>query len=365
MSIDKRIDYEIQGGVKNFRPSEMVTVPKIAKSSPNTPTAKLAYITPEEEKILVDLNLYGSLKGKPNRGPGGIPSLEGDFGPGGKDFGGFRGGADIQSAERGDFRGFDGSPPVELPPGVRPQGSQEAQNLRSAFIAAGGGQRVNPGFFDSRNVVSPFEIARAKAFNPRAFRKGRNQGIGSFFGSGGFFGNILRGIGQRLGFGKRFNEPTYDMRRFSDIGLYADRVTPAYYDDFDNKGLLTLTGDITTADDDQTEIEKQYGEYLMDAPPNPLTLEQFKNALEGIKEGTLPNTATDLSTRVPNIADLIIPVGDTGSALTTPVEGLFGLNLLDTRTLQQGGFTNSQIKEAVDKGYAEELAASVRGQPEV
>lgn len=79
MSIDKRIDYEIQGGVKNFRPSEMVTVPKIAKSSPNTPTAKLAYITPEEEKILVDLNLYGSLKGKPNRGPGGIPSLEGDL----------------------------------------------------------------------------------------------------------------------------------------------------------------------------------------------------------------------------------------------------------------------------------------------
>jgi|LUMQ01.1.fsa_nt_gb hypothetical protein len=73
-----------QAGVMNYMPSEMVTVPKIAKSSPDTPTAKLAYITPKEEDILVDLNLYGSLKGKPNRGPGGIPSLEGDFGPGGK-----------------------------------------------------------------------------------------------------------------------------------------------------------------------------------------------------------------------------------------------------------------------------------------
>jgi hypothetical protein len=73
-----------QAGVMNYMPSEMVTVPKIAKSSPDTPTAKLAYITPEEEDILVDLNLYGSLKGKPNKGPGGIPSLEGDFGPGGK-----------------------------------------------------------------------------------------------------------------------------------------------------------------------------------------------------------------------------------------------------------------------------------------
>ena len=68
-----------QAGVMNYMPSEMVTVPKIAKSSPDTPTAKLAYITPEEQNILVDLNLYGSLDGKPNRGPGGIPSLEGDF----------------------------------------------------------------------------------------------------------------------------------------------------------------------------------------------------------------------------------------------------------------------------------------------
>ena len=35
MSVDKKINYEIQGGVKNYRPSEMVTVPKIAKSSPD------------------------------------------------------------------------------------------------------------------------------------------------------------------------------------------------------------------------------------------------------------------------------------------------------------------------------------------
>ena len=45
-----------QAGVMNYMPSEMVTVPKIAKSSPDTPTAKLAYITPKEEDILVHLN---------------------------------------------------------------------------------------------------------------------------------------------------------------------------------------------------------------------------------------------------------------------------------------------------------------------
>ena len=93
-----------QAGVMNYMPSEMVTVPRIAKSSPNTPTAKLAYITPEEQDILVKLNLYGSLEGKPNRGPGGIPSLEGDFGsPTGDTYSG--GGADYGGAG-GDYSGF-------------------------------------------------------------------------------------------------------------------------------------------------------------------------------------------------------------------------------------------------------------------
>ena len=109
MSIDKKMNYEIQAGVKNYKPSKMVTVPKEAKSSPTHPTAKLAYITDAEKKLLIKKNLHGSLKGKPNRGPGGIPSLQGDFGPGGRDFGGFRGGGDYSSAETGNFSGFDGT----------------------------------------------------------------------------------------------------------------------------------------------------------------------------------------------------------------------------------------------------------------
>ena len=91
MAVDKTIEYKMQGGVKNYKPSKMVKAPVTAKSSPDTPTAHLAYITDKEKDILIDLNLYGSLKGKPNRGPSGIPSLEGDFGgPGG--FGGYSGG---------------------------------------------------------------------------------------------------------------------------------------------------------------------------------------------------------------------------------------------------------------------------------
>ena len=32
MTVDKKVKYKVQGGVKNYLPSEMVTVPKNAKS---------------------------------------------------------------------------------------------------------------------------------------------------------------------------------------------------------------------------------------------------------------------------------------------------------------------------------------------
>ena len=218
MTVDKKINYEIQAGVKNYKPSKMVTVPKTAKSSPKHPTAHLAYITDAEQKLLIKKNLHGSLKGKPNRGPSGLPSLEGDFGgPGG--FGGFQGGGDYSSAETGNTAGFSGYSGPELPPGVDPKGSEDAQEIRDAFIAAGGGQRVNPGFFDSRNRISRAELARARAFNPTAFSRNRRGGIMDLFTGGGFLGNILRGLGQRVGLGKTFSEPTYDMSRFRGLPL--------------------------------------------------------------------------------------------------------------------------------------------------
>ena len=251
MAIDKKINYEMQGGVKNYRPSEMVTAPKIAKSSPDTPTAKLAYITPEEQKILIDLNLYGSLKGKPNRGPSGLPSLEGDFGPGGNNPGGFRGGGDYSSAETGNFSGFDGTgvpgTNPELPPGVNPTPSKEAQDIRNAFINAGGGQRVNPGFFDSRTFLSPTEIASAKNYrnqrNPdgqltnrfakKSYRNTGQSGIMNFLTGGGLWGNLIRGVGQKFGLGKRYDDTSTSISgKFNNnLSLYDDsQKQKAFYD---------------------------------------------------------------------------------------------------------------------------------------
>ena len=81
--IDKSIrqHYEIQGGGPNYLGKQkMVKAPKKWKSSPTHPEAHLAYITDKEQDLLIKKNLYGSLKGKPNKGPSGIVSLQGDLG---------------------------------------------------------------------------------------------------------------------------------------------------------------------------------------------------------------------------------------------------------------------------------------------
>jgi hypothetical protein len=80
-----------QGGGPNYLGKQKtVTVPKKWLSSPDHVVAELAYITPREQKILLDADLYGSLKGQPNKGPDGIMSLQGDMG---KTGGGGRGGS--------------------------------------------------------------------------------------------------------------------------------------------------------------------------------------------------------------------------------------------------------------------------------
>tara|TARA_B100002019_G_scaffold73325_1_gene63343 strand:- start:291 stop:1319 length:1029 start_codon:yes stop_codon:yes gene_type:complete len=290
MSIDKKIDYVEQDGSLNFiKNSESVTVPKRFKARKEAPATKLAYITDAEAKMLKKMK-----KGTPHKGPKGIPSYDsfdakGDF-TSGAAMSAMESGS-TNARDRAEVQASNYGAPSGAGPGVK---TQAEQDLRSSIIAAGAGQRVNPGFFDSRNVVSPAELAAAKAFNPAAFRAGRRGGIMDFFTGGGFLGNIVRGIGQKFGLGKRFNEPTYDLSKFNELGLLTNRVTPAYYDDFGNEGLLSLTKSVSTDTDDDSEIQEKYGRYLMDAPPNPLTLEQFKNALEGIQKGTLPNTSTSM-----------------------------------------------------------------------
>ncbi len=93
MAIDKSLKqhYEMQGGVRNYLGKQkMVKAPKKWQSSPDHPETELAYITPEEKNILIKLNLYDSMNGKANKGPSGLPSLQGG-GWGSEDKGGDRG----------------------------------------------------------------------------------------------------------------------------------------------------------------------------------------------------------------------------------------------------------------------------------
>ena len=118
--IEKKISYDIniekpsktkpvkQGGVLNYLGKQKtVNAPIHWRSSPKHPIAHLAYITKDEEKILVDLDLYGSLKGKPNKGPSGIMSLNGGGG-GGDGGGGDGGGGDGGGSSGGDSSGDSG-----------------------------------------------------------------------------------------------------------------------------------------------------------------------------------------------------------------------------------------------------------------
>ena len=68
----------MQGGVYNYLGEvKTVNAPIKWKSSAEHPIAFLSYITKEEMDILIKKNIYGSLKGKPNKGPFGLPSLQG------------------------------------------------------------------------------------------------------------------------------------------------------------------------------------------------------------------------------------------------------------------------------------------------
>ena len=256
MAIDKAIDYVEQDGSLNFiKNSKSVTVPKEFKARKNAPATKLAYITDAEAKMLKKKK-----PGTPHKGPKGIPSYD-SYGSIDKDTGKDVGvsGVATSAAETGsrnprDIREMQSQfNTANLGPGVIPE---QAKDYRSAFIAAGGGQRVNPSFFDSRDTVSPEELARAKAFNPTAFKTNRRGGIMDFIRGGGFLGAIIRNIGQRLGYGKKFNEPTYDMSEFNKLTLggvdpFANIDIRDIFDRRNTGGITnTVPFDANTFDDD-------------------------------------------------------------------------------------------------------------------
>ena len=206
--------FDMQGGVRNYLGNQKeVKAPLNWQSGPDHPSTELAYITQKEKYLLVKKDLHNSLKGGVNRGPSGIMSLNGW---GSTDPGQNVSGATASAAETGgkterdraDFRAAGMSPQLQ-------------QDFRSAAINAGAGQRVNPGFFDSSTFLSPAEIAQAKEYRNRrdpntgqlanrfanqAYKNTGQTGIMNMIKRGGFFGNLIRSLGQKFGLGKRYDD---------------------------------------------------------------------------------------------------------------------------------------------------------------
>ena len=189
-----------QGGGPNYLGKEKeVTTPKRWLSSPDHVVAELAYITPREQKILLDANIYGSLKGKPNKGPNGIMSLQGDLGGfsagpsgGGSPGQGGQGGNDYKSRDYYNMMTGTGTTAT----------SSGGDTVRSKKIAKG----AVPEFVDTvdkqGNVTGTNYVGSAyKSYGQPGFFGnlfgGSNPGYRSTYGTGsGIFGN----------FGGRFNK---------------------------------------------------------------------------------------------------------------------------------------------------------------
>jgi hypothetical protein len=251
MSVDKKVNYQIQGGVKNYLGKQKeVKAPLKWQSSPDHPTTELAYITEAEKDLLVKQDLHGSLKGGVNRGPSGIMSLNGW---GSADESQNVSGAAASAAESG--AGMDNADVA-----ASGMSAQDAKDFRSAAINAGAGQRVNPGFFDSKDTISPAELAAAKKYRQdpnnlfanQAFKNTRGGGLGSFISGGGILGGVVRGLGQAFGLGKKYNEPTYDMSGYNSLGLGGTGQegfgVPTQQGDYDVLGnkINEITGEITS-----------------------------------------------------------------------------------------------------------------------
>ena len=257
--IDKRLTEEEkkkikpvnQGGGPNYLgKQETVTVPKKWLSDPDHVVAELAYITPREQKILLDANIYGSLKGKPNTGPGGIMSLQGDLGgydasPGGPNAGGGGGGDRVGQADKNKQRAADimtGKVNVSSPTGMT-QGYTGPEGVRDSYGNYVGGKYVGDrGFlgnlFSGANRYGYRDVytSGAKQGQMKPGYLGRVLGgLGSMITGIPFIGGAL---GSAYNYGKGiFNVGPKDMSAYNRLGL--DGLPPGTLD-FDPNAQINV-----------------------------------------------------------------------------------------------------------------------------
>jgi hypothetical protein len=301
MSVDKRLTHEEkkkikpanQGGGPNYLgKQETVTVPKKWLSDPDHVVAELAYITPREQKILLDANIYGSLKGKPNTGPGGIMSLQGDLG------------------------GYDASPGGPNDGGATGQvGSANAPNpnkQRAADIMTG---RVN--------VSSPTGITEGYK-GPEGVRDSFGNYVGGkYTGNQGFLGNLLSGANR------------YGYRDVYTSGAKQGQMKPGYLGRFLGglgsliTGIPFIGGAIGSAYD--------YGKGIFNVGPKDMSADNLKSLTAPI----------DQKSYIPEGMDPSMVISDPFNQNFN--YGITGLDEIDMSTVDEMGNTYR------DSPYAQQM----------
>jgi hypothetical protein len=196
--IDKRLTEEEKkkikpvnqaGGLNYLGKQEMVTVPKKWLSDPDHVVAELAYITPKEQKILLDANIYGSLDGKPNKGPGGIMSLQGDLG-----------GYDASPGGPNDSTSGGGGPGGRV--GQVDKNKQLAADIMTGKVNVSSPTGMTVGYTGPTGVqvggIGDFvgsKYVGPSLFNPGGYRDVYTKGPNIGQVKPGYLGRILGGIG--------------------------------------------------------------------------------------------------------------------------------------------------------------------------
>tara|TARA_R110002074_G_scaffold59738_5_gene145117 strand:- start:263 stop:1354 length:1092 start_codon:yes stop_codon:yes gene_type:complete len=237
----------MQGGVKNYLGEQpMINAPKYWQSAPNHEMTELAYITPKERDVLVNMNMYGTMDGSPNEGPSGIMSLNG-WGDKEQGFG---------MSDTG--QGISGT-------GGHGYGDQE----RYTSTDVTGPENIHGGTTKTIGPTTPKDHFTQRHTGSGWLGGGNKYGYSDVYMSGpkqgqtkpGLGGRILGGLGSMItgipfvggalgtmyDYGKGiFGPKTKDMSQYSNLGLYDDRMKQkAFYDDAlysDNYSDMTLPG---------------------------------------------------------------------------------------------------------------------------
>ena len=266
MSVDKKIRYDMQGGVRNYlgKQKTVSDVPVKWQSGPDKPATELAYITKAEKDLLLKKDIHGSLKKGPNEGPGGIMSLDS---AGDKDgpVGGYSG-ADVSAAETGKA--------------VKGMSAKDLAGFRAGAIAAG----AKAGLNETQAVKDQVKALRDK-YGPRVGTKNKfgmnllsglmsliNPALGLFTRGINLFQDKLQDLRGYNPDGTPMSQEDYEKaRRDRQLtsrldNLYDRKLTGKSYsqkniDMLESMGVTTSKGNIKSAIDRDLEINPEMPQF--------------------------------------------------------------------------------------------------------